>query len=170
MTYPPECLGRRQGYGEGRLVTTTDFLSLFDSVRQRGSRWSARCPGHVDQSPSLSIAQGDRGILVRCFAGCSLQEICKALGIRETDLFFDALDADPSRRREAAQERERRRKQQAAEVQQHGRRIDALKAADYHIRSRYGLDISGWSDQKLDDELIVLADAYALLASEDRDG
>lgn len=148
-------------------MTTTDFLSQLDHVRQRGSRWSACCPAHADNTPSLSIFEGERGLLVKCWAGCSLTEICASLGIKQRDLFFDALDADPSRRREVAQQRERQRKQEVTEAQRHGRRIDALREADYHIRSRRGIDISGWTDQQLDDELTLLADAYVLLATED---
>jgi len=61
-------------------------------VRSRGAgHWTARCPSHPDRSPSLSIHEGERGILLRCFAGCSLDEICRALNISQRDLFFDAL-------------------------------------------------------------------------------
>jgi hypothetical protein len=95
-----------------------------------------------------------------------LQEICQALGIRPSDLFFDALDRDPQRRQAAAQQRERTRREASAKAQQCGRRIDALREAEYFVRSRQGLDISSWTNQKLDDELNVLADAYTLLSSE----
>lgn len=148
-------------------MTLDEFLPHLDGVRPRGSRWSARCPAHDDKNPSLSISEGDRGILLKCWAGCALVEICEALGIREGDLFFDALDTDPQRRKAAVQERERQRQLKAAEAAWQGRRIDALKAADDHIHSRHGLDISGWSDQKLNDELHTLADAYALLKMEE---
>lgn len=70
-------------------MTLGKFLPLLDGVRQRGARWSARCPAHGDKSPSLSVSEGERGILLRCFAGCELREICDALGIQQKDLFFD---------------------------------------------------------------------------------
>jgi hypothetical protein len=45
-----------------------------------------------------------------------------------------------------------------------------LKAADCFVRSRQELDISGWSDEKLHNELDALADAYGLLESEALNG
>lgn len=71
-------------------MTINDLLSRLSGVKQRGTRWSATCPAHEDRSPSLSISEGDRGLLLRCFAGCSIQELCSALGIVSRDLFYDA--------------------------------------------------------------------------------
>lgn len=150
-------------------MTLESVLAQLENVTPQGSRYRATCPAHVDRSPSLQVTPGDKGILLKCWSACSLAEICLALGIEQTDLFYDALDANPQKRQAAAQQRDRQRQQKALEAQRQGRRIDALKAADYHIRSRREIDISGWSDQKLDGEMNVLADAYALLGSEDRD-
>ena len=49
---------------------------LVDLVGALGGTWTgyramARCPAHGDNDPSLSIRQGDRGILVTCFASGS---------------------------------------------------------------------------------------------------
>ncbi|NNN00044.1 MAG: hypothetical protein HKL91_09625 [Candidatus Eremiobacteraeota bacterium] len=69
-------------------MTTNDLLQRLHGVRQSRDAWIARCPAHDDRSPSLSIKEGRDGrILVRCWAGCSLPEICSALGIRVSDLF-----------------------------------------------------------------------------------
>jgi hypothetical protein len=67
-----------------------DFLTRLESVRHVGRGYRARCPAHPDHSPSLSIRDGDWGILLRCWAGCALREITSALGLSITDLFFDA--------------------------------------------------------------------------------
>jgi putative DNA primase/helicase len=53
-----------------------------------GSSGTCRCPAHDDQNPSLSIRDGDDGVLLKCFAGCSFDEICDAAGIDPKDLFF----------------------------------------------------------------------------------
>jgi hypothetical protein len=152
-------------------MTLDELLPRLDNVRPRANgRYSARCPAHADTNPSLQVTAGDNAVLLRCWSGCSLKEICDGLGINQQNLFYDACDPDPHKRREAAQRRDRERQQQEAAARKQGRRIDALRAADYHIRSRHGLDISGWSNQKLDDELNLLADAFALLASEECDG
>ena len=71
-------------------MTTPELISLLDGVRSRGTgKWSARCPSHPDKNPSLSIAEGERGLLVKCWGGCTLDEITAALGIEIKDLFFD---------------------------------------------------------------------------------
>ena len=147
-------------------MTLDLLLSQLQGVRPRGARWSACCPAHEDNSPSLSVAEGDRGILLRCFAGCTVQEICGSLGIKPQDLFFDALDTDPRRRRAAAQARDRRRDAIERHAAQQGTLLDALKAADDFVQSRQGLDIGGWSSERLNAELDALADAYFLLERE----
>jgi len=38
-----------------------------------------RCPAHADGKPSLSLRQGDRGILVHCFAGCTNEDVLREL-------------------------------------------------------------------------------------------
>lgn len=151
-------------------MTFDELLSRLNMVRRRGNRSSARCPAHEDRSPSLSVSEGERGILLKCWVGCTLQEICSALGIREADLFFDALDPDPHKRRAAAQDRERERQRRECHAEQQGSLIDALRAADYFVRSRSRLDISTWTDDRLNDELHALADGYSLLEKENLDG
>jgi hypothetical protein len=152
-------------------MTAAELVGSLESVRARGpNKWSAKCPAHADKSPSLTIAEGDKGLLVKCWAGCSLQEVCASLGIEQRDLFYDARDPDPARRRESARQRDQQRQARERQAAQRSTLIDALRAADYHILSRHGLDISGWSNQKLDDELNCLADAYHLLDHEDLHG
>lgn len=38
-----------------------------------------RCPAHKDSEPSLSIRQGDRGILITCFAGCTRPDVLRSI-------------------------------------------------------------------------------------------
>lgn len=57
---------------------------LVDIVGALGGTWSGyvamcRCPAHADSDPSLSIRQGDRDILVTCFAGCSRDDVLREL-------------------------------------------------------------------------------------------
>lgn len=151
-------------------MTVEDLLPRLDAVRRSSRGYAARCPAHADRHPSLSIFEGQKGILVRCWAGCSLMAICESLGIEQRDLFFGALGLDPLRRRKAAQERSRQRHIREQQREQQGTLVDVLREADYFIRSRRGLDISKWSTQRLDDELNAVADAYRLLECEDLHG
>lgn len=76
-------------------MTYDDLLSRLDGVRRYGSeRAIARCPAHEDRDPSMSIARGDDGrVLLHCFGGCDVYEICSALGIELADLFPDKPSA-----------------------------------------------------------------------------
>jgi hypothetical protein len=56
--------------------------------RRRGAGWIARCPGHDDGDPSLSIREGREGrALLKCHTGCSLDQVLAALGFPKSDLF-----------------------------------------------------------------------------------
>ena len=53
-----------------------------------GGGYTAKCPAHEDTHESLSIDTGDDGrALLKCFAGCDIQAIVKAIGLTASDLF-----------------------------------------------------------------------------------
>lgn len=63
-------------------------LAKLPDHRRLGKGWTARCPAHDDQNPSLSITEGDDGrVLLKCHAGCSTEAICQALGLTVAHLF-----------------------------------------------------------------------------------
>lgn len=63
-------------------------LSQLADVRESNGGYQARCPAHDDRKASLSIGQGDDGrALLHCHAGCDTKAICRALGLRTTELF-----------------------------------------------------------------------------------
>ena len=67
-----------------QLTAYRPSIELVALVAQLGGQWSGyralcRCPAHADRSPSLSIRQGDRGVLVHCFAGCNPVDVLRAL-------------------------------------------------------------------------------------------
>jgi hypothetical protein len=69
------------------------LLDRLGRVKQTGSgRWLARCPGHEDRSPSLSIRALDDGrVLINCFAGCEPGDVLLAVGLTMSDLFPERL-------------------------------------------------------------------------------
>jgi len=147
-------------------MTTQTLLAQLDNVRPRGAgKWSARCPAHPDNSPSLSVRECDRRVLMHCFSGCTIEEICAALDLTLSDLFQDAPDSRTAYRQHAQRTHARHSKAQRDEVD--GFTLDALRGADYFTRSRQGLDISTWTHERLNDELDTLADAQALLWTEE---
>lgn len=149
-------------------MTLAELLPRLENVTPRGSRYRATCPAHrPDRSPSLQITAGDKGILLKCWAGCAVAEICATLRIDQRDLFYDACDPDPHKRREAARKREHDQQVRERHADQQGALIDALREADYFVQSRRGIDISTWSHDQLNAELNAVADAYCLLEKED---
>lgn len=41
--------------------------------------WTTCCPAHDDKSPSFSVSDGDKGVVVFCHGGCSQSEVIDAL-------------------------------------------------------------------------------------------
>jgi hypothetical protein len=63
-------------------------LERLERVKRSGEGWIASCPAHEDRHASLSIGVGDDGrALVKCFAGCSVDDVVRALGLEMRDLY-----------------------------------------------------------------------------------
>jgi len=58
--------------------TSDELLDRFDKVRRNGRGWTGRCPAHNDRNPSLAIAEGDKGWLLKCWANCDFRDIVAA--------------------------------------------------------------------------------------------
>src|SRR5215218_9023572 len=73
-------------------------LSRLEGVQWCNGYVMARCPGHDDREPSLSVSEGDDGrALVHCFAGCSFEEIIAAAGLTAKDAFPEEPPSGPRR-------------------------------------------------------------------------
>jgi 5S rRNA maturation endonuclease (ribonuclease M5) len=64
-------------------MTVDEFLDKLDGVRAQGNGWVARCPSHEDRNASLTIAEGDVGLILHCHAGCTFEEVMKAVGAKQ---------------------------------------------------------------------------------------
>jgi hypothetical protein len=68
------------------MLEVHEILGRLDRVKQVGNGWTAPCPAHDDDHPSLSIDTASDGkVLLYCHAGCSFWDILKAIGINYTD-------------------------------------------------------------------------------------
>lgn len=79
-----------QAAGIGATAAPADrLLSRLEAVRTTGpGRWTACCPAHDDQHPSLSVRETEDGaVLVKCFAGCGAADIVSAVGLELRELF-----------------------------------------------------------------------------------
>ncbi|WP_458732842.1 DUF7146 domain-containing protein [Sphingobium xenophagum] len=66
------------------IIRNKPTAELRSLVKSLGGTWSGdiaicRCPAHADRTPSLSIRQGDRSILVTCHAGCESRDVLREL-------------------------------------------------------------------------------------------
>lgn len=146
-------------------MTVEQFVKELYGVRQTSQGWSACCPAHDDADPSLGIAIGSDGrILVHCFAGCSVQEICEALNLKIRNLFPSRKNDPAACRSQRRRKCERIRQRQAALVR--GHQVDVMREAECLIKAARSIDISGWSPNRLNQELERLARAYAALEKE----
>lgn len=74
-------------------MSVDTLLQRLTKVKGGRGHWTACCPAHEDRSPSLAVTETDDGrILLKCFGGCSVQEIVGAIGMDMTDLFPDSND------------------------------------------------------------------------------
>ena len=71
-------------------MTMTDFLDRLSKVKPSKEGWTAQCPAHPDDSPSLSVKESGGKILVKCFPGCSAEKVCAAIGLEMKDLFVSS--------------------------------------------------------------------------------
>jgi putative DNA primase/helicase len=66
---------------------TAAELATRWSAKRNGHGWIARCPAHDDQTASASFTDGDKGVVIRCHAGCATEDIVAKLGLTMADLF-----------------------------------------------------------------------------------
>ena len=64
-------------------------LDKLDKVKPRGElKWSACCPVHDDNNPSMNIAVIDHKLLMYCFAcGAKGDSVIESIGLTSRDLF-----------------------------------------------------------------------------------
>ncbi|MGI6635847.1 MAG: hypothetical protein ACOX7B_11835 [Christensenellales bacterium] len=107
-----------------------EFVGRLQGVKGPGANgeYIARCPAHDDSTASLSVAQGDKGIVMKCHAGCDTKAIVAAMGLSMRDLFDEPL---PSKGQMGAKEP----KAQASEKAEKSKgKIDKV----YHYQDEQG--------------------------------
>lgn len=73
-----------------RLHNLDDFLLLLRGVKSsKDGQYTALCPGHDDKNRSLSIKDVGGKLLLKCFAGCSIDDILQPLKLQPGDLFLN---------------------------------------------------------------------------------
>lgn len=80
------------------MASIDEVLSRLDGVKRAGAGWVARCPSHEDHRQSLGVSVGDDGrVLVNCYAGCAVEDVCSRIGLSVSELFADAPNGNGHR-------------------------------------------------------------------------
>ena len=88
-------------------MTIEEFVSRLDRAKKSGRGYSARCPAHEDRRASLSVNEGDDGrILVKCHAGCEVEDVVARMGLEMQDLWPEKAMQSPSPTPRRAAERD----------------------------------------------------------------
>jgi putative DNA primase/helicase len=65
-----------------------NVLSRLKGVKKVSKGHEALCPAHNDTRTSLKVDAGEDGrVLLKCWAGCEVDDICRAIGLSVADLF-----------------------------------------------------------------------------------
>ena len=73
-------------------METKQIVSRFKNPRrQRDGSFMCSCPCHDDRKQSLHISHKGNKTLICDQAGCSLDEILEAVGLKQSDLFDDEI-------------------------------------------------------------------------------
>jgi AAA domain/Toprim-like len=76
-------------------MRAAELAQKLDARRTGPGVWTTKCPSHNDEKPSLSIGEGHGDkVLLKCFAGCSVENIVTALGLTMADLFPATSNGD----------------------------------------------------------------------------
>ena len=75
-----------------------EVLRYFDGVKRcNDNQYMARCPCHDDRKQSLSIGRGQKGVVLKCQAGCDTHDILARVGLKPRDLFYDSESTKKTR-------------------------------------------------------------------------
>ena len=74
-----------------------DFLSRLPSWEgpSASGEYKCKCPAHNDRHASLSVTTGDKGIIFKCHAGCSKEQVLQAMGLTVKDLMAERTTSAP---------------------------------------------------------------------------
>lgn len=146
------------------------FRSMFPDSRSSGPGFVAHCPACQGRRQKLSAREGEKCLLVKCWAACSLEQICAALGIKTRELFFDSdiIYRQVAGRRNRPSPKPRRLdwRRTSADLMNHS---DALwlRASIVLTLGSNLPDVSVWSEDDLDAAINAVGMAYADLERAD---
>ena len=119
-------------------MTASQIARMLHGVRA-GKWWQCRCPtgmhSHGDRNRSLSVREAKDGwVTLKCFTGCTRDEILSAMGLHIRDLALhepmDRKSAEIAERKRQQEERDRQaKKREAWQAWDRARKWEAVRDA-----------------------------------------
>lgn len=81
-------------------MNLSEFKNHYEATtgykaKKNSSGWLVNCNAHQDNSPSLQMSGSSDKILLKCFAGCSTEDIVYSVGLKVSDLFENQTEKKP---------------------------------------------------------------------------
>lgn len=134
---------------------------LIDVRPVDAGQWTACCPAHADDMPSLSIRETDDfKLLVYCHAGCNISDVMGAVGLNTSNLFasdyakFKAVQTGKRKNLAASTARPHK----TVELSVPARLIEALTA---HTKACHAAAVNGGHCENLARELLLPVQALS---------
>ena len=74
-----------------------EFLSRLEGVKAgSGGEYICKCPAHDDRTASLCVRDGEKGIVLKCQAGCPTEAVLAQMGLNPVPVPADVSLPVPS--------------------------------------------------------------------------
>ncbi len=69
-------------------MTYDEILSHLQVKKRYQDKAQCQCPAHDDRQASLTVTNGRDSVLIHCHAGCDIDNVLSAAGLKKSDLFY----------------------------------------------------------------------------------
>ncbi len=69
-------------------MTYDEVLTHFQVKKRQQDKAQCQCPAHDDRQASLTVTKGRDSVLIHCHAGCDIDNVLSAAGLKKSDLFY----------------------------------------------------------------------------------
>ena len=69
-------------------MTYDEILTYFQVNKRYPDKAQCQCPAHDDKQASLTVTKGRDSVLIHCHAGCGIENVLSAAGLKKSDLFY----------------------------------------------------------------------------------
>lgn len=69
-------------------MTYDQILTYFQIKNRYQDKAQCKCPAHDDKKASLTVTKGRDSVLIHCHAGCSIENVLSAAGLKMSDLYY----------------------------------------------------------------------------------